>query len=453
MGGTDVREPVELSAVWNYDLEWTEKEIGVDLQDFCYLSFSGYDYKQDVSTYVYELYGETGISIPFSASHGAGIYGIDIAWDDMRNNVSDTGLVHYDATEDSRICSFDSYDTGGTSLLGVTVDNEDKCLKFRRGIYHFNHTPSTHTVTVDNSTAAISPYSFTFVVRLDEYPSAQATVIVRQYPAIYIDRIISGENAITRFVNSFRENGGEDSGKGYLSATVSYDSNLYLGSLSAVGSTDNRNIYTVRIAKLSSLSDYIIADPRSLTVDNLDTTEASGPGNWSGSGVNLDTGEISFLENYYPTLEGEDYNSFMAPAFSMASLWAASEPLSREQAKRRCASYQEEGKPAGRWRLPTQAELLYMANLSVSGIIPPLLGFTSESNYNFWTASGTVYVNHGTGKTGVVATLTQSTKAHVRCVYDDWYWQDDDCDPEVFTWGDRKRDLSRSRTLLNAYMR
>ena len=42
--------------------------------------------------------------------------------------------------------------------------------------------------------------------------------------------------------------------------------------------------------------------------------------------------------------------------------------MSFAQAEKRCAAYQENGYPAGRWRVPTEAEIWFMANRSNAGV-------------------------------------------------------------------------------------
>lgn len=452
MGGSDPQEPVELKAEWDCDFEWHRKNLSVVLDDFSYIIFGDNAYKQDSYTYVYELYADTELSIPFNASGDVEIFGIDVAWDDMSNHLSDLVFTHYDAFSDRRTVSFDDYSPDSSDLLGISVDNINSLLRFKRGTYHFNYTPSTGSVTVDRLTTAICPYIFTFDVRLKEHPSVVAKVKIKQYPAIYLERELSGEGRDTRFVNAFSEYGSGGTDKGYLDTAASLTDDLYLGTLYTAGASDNRNIYTVNVTRFLSLTDdYIIGDPRSMTIDNLDVAEVAAPGNWSNLGVDIESGEMRYLENYYPTIEDESCNRFIAPRFSIASQWGMTEELTYDQAKRRCASYQEEGRPAGRWRLPTEAEILYIARLSVDGQIPRLFGASDDSDVNFWTASGAVYVDHNHGVTGVVASIAK--KAYVRCVYDDWYWQDGNCDPDVFTWGDMKRDVSRSRLLIENYIK
>ena len=103
----------------------------------------------------------------------------------------------------------------------------------------------------------------------------------------------------------------------------------------------------------------------------------------------------------------------------------------------RCASYQEQGYPAGRWRVPTLAEIQFIATLSAKKIIPKL--FTD--NVYYCISSG--MVKYGTTITKTDKNGSGDKRANVRCVYDEWYWEQYDnngkVDPTVFTWGDEPR--------------
>ena len=81
----------------------------------------------------------------------------------------------------------------------------------------------------------------------------------------------------------------------------------------------------------------------------------------------------------------------------------------------RCASYQEDGFPAGRWRLPTTAEVQFVIGLQGQNLIPDLFyngnSYHSSTDLVKTTKDGGFDSYNDTDKTG-----------SVRCVYDDWYW-------------------------------
>ena len=91
--------------------------------------------------------------------------------------------------------------------------------------------------------------------------------------------------------------------------------------------------------------------------------------------------------------------------------------------ERRCATYQEAGYPAGRWRLPTEAEVSFIANLQALQFINRLFSTTGYP----WTADGeALEVN------GASVTLRAAGGNSVRCVYDAWYWGDEPV-PEAYS--------------------
>ncbi len=98
-----------------------------------------------------------------------------------------------------------------------------------------------------------------------------------------------------------------------------------------------------------------------------------------------------------------------------------------EQAKRRCATYQEGGYPAGRWRLPTEAEIMFIVERQRNNDINTLFNDSSTSYY--WAASGYYYCN------GNLYQSTNSARAGAaRCVYDAWYWGDDPVAAAAYTY-------------------
>ena len=190
------------------------------------------------------------------------------------------------------------------------------------------------------------------------------------------------------------------------------------GYLNITGRTDEANITQ------KAEYNYIIGDPRqrtnamNLTTSPFYTVRDSWADDYYGKK----------LKYYYPT-DG-DGNSFqvVAPKFRIVSFNNASTGVcDTHGAALRCASLQEDGIPAGRWRLPTVAEVKYIIKLQKDGAIQPI--FTS-SNSNYATAAYT-NANH---TNLITLTLTSNDKnadyrwnslnsnISVRCVYDEWYW-------------------------------
>ena len=60
--------------------------------------------------------------------------------------------------------------------------------------------------------------------------------------------------------------------------------------------------------------------------------------------------------------------------------------MSYSDAEKRCAAYQEDGYPAGRWRVPTKAEVKYIIQLSGWGVIPVLSEQFNSTDVLFYHA-------------------------------------------------------------------
>ena len=113
-----------------------------------------------------------------------------------------------------------------------------------------------------------------------------------------------------------------------------------------------------------------------------------------------------------------------------------------ENAQRRCSSYQEDGYPAGRWRLPTVAEITYMAQLTKDNLIPRLLGGDDASDTDYWSNNGYVTVPGGSSSSQLTSNTGKTGNKYVRCVYDEWYWENttyETVTKTAFTWGDQPR--------------
>lgn len=280
----------------------------------------------------------------------------------------------------------------------------------------------------------------------------------------------------------------------------------------------NPNMYVIHITQLSADDkehQYEIGDPRSLT-SNINLSDNSfnsspptdnpavgwprtnlyytamypnavskalygGPNNNPNGSDKWNNGQPQgkgTLTYYYPTDETNGAGSkenFVAPIIRIASSFGKIQSLVKSEARRRCAAYQEAGRPAGRWRLPTKGEVKYIAALSRDGIIPVLFGPTGSASYAYyWTATGVVGVDRQAeiseqnvpNNTPNIGTSVIS----VRCVYDDWYWVKDDgtedvVTPEIsntdgkpadeywgrvsdFYWGDKKKDNTQAQSII-----
>lgn len=251
----------------------------------------------------------------------------------------------------------------------------------------------SHTLTSNDYV----PYTIT--VRVWNTDDVEADLwTITQYPAIYIE----GKRAQGRvFVAGEYCTSGE-----YESV---YYNSYYLGSVqnpntvNGSGTNNNYNNYTINVTSFDIGDDYAIGDPRTLEANNLG---------------------MSDLSNYRPSRTDDDTRRVIAPAFKIASSRGKTLEISFANAQRRCAAYQEDGYGAGRWRIPTEAEIEFIVNLSAEHEIPTL--FDGE----YWSASGRYYSSDN-------QSFRDNGGDHfVRCVYDIWYWGTEQAELNQFDWRD-----------------
>lgn len=210
-------------------------------------------------------------------------------------------------------------------------------------------------------------------------------------------------------------------------------------------SSGGTEMFRIDVSVLPTLSDvsgnfeFVLGDPRESNPVSLREGLEAPYNEPFATAPAIEGGERS-LEHYYPTEASERTRHMVAPAYRISTKLSGSEydgtPL--EQARMRCASLQENGFPAGRWRIPTEAEIRFISNLSAHGV------FEWQFGGNYWSANGAVNVDKNSKK---VTQKPDVKVALLRCVYDSWYWGDEDREkildadglPSIFTWGDRER--------------
>lgn len=244
----------------------------------------------------------------------------------------------------------------------------------------------------------------------------------------------------------------------------------------------SRDIFDIHVTVLPSSSTFVIGDPREQNVNNLDdpvkypglyvftidgnseadkdhdqsiletirplSSEMNPYGtyepNRTRTGFNKAKAlygdeQYRSLKWYYPTEKSTRTENMVAPSYRISSKFSGIEfgNLDMKYAEYRCAAFQEDGFPAGRWRLPTKAEINFIGQLSAKGFFEFL--FNNGSVY--WSANGAIRVS------GTSVVDDPSKTALLRCVYDSWYWDQIDGlegDPrhnprDQFVWGDRQR--------------
>lgn len=327
------------------------------------------------------------------------------------------------------------YTAGGLKFpVDIYIHSANPDVEGDQSYISFSH-ELDNTMTKD---ADYTEYEFELTVQHIGDTKYKEAIKITQYPMIPIkaeqnsdyddgDEDIDEKNGYVKVNN---QNGNSNTNYG-----------LY-GNTNGIGNVSNKNPnrYIISVLALPDSEDgrkFIIGDPRQSNVNNLGLDTKTSTRSCPTMEYDSDTNNRK-LKYYHPTDESESTKSFIAPQFMVASSYGGTSQESKDVHRQRCATYQEDGYPAGRWRLPTQAEIEYIVKLSAWGIIPDLFGDPDEDSFSYyWSANGAVGVNAYANTTTI---STNRTSAAVRCVYDTWYWTDK-CTKAQFTWGDKAGDL------------
>ena len=419
LGGPSDDLPLELAGQY-YVVDWSNPNFtaGGALKQGRYLS---------TARDVYYIYGGNSIEIPVQSSHDITVGNTATrvtaaAWTDFYNNGSNNPR-----------------DYSGTAGLNALTHAPSITADGRVSITFTHEMMTDISQATVNNKPDVSEYTFSVTIANSAGLTKKITII--QQPPLMI----------TRELNT-RTQGGYVIVNYNTRPTDSWDS--VNGSLDNYGDNNNPNMYVITTSVVPS--SYIIADPRSVTTDNING------GNWSSDrGYRIDTGSSGRIAHYHPTLADENGKSRIAPKIRVASSFGKTKPGTFDQMRQRCASYQEFGYPAGRWRIPTKAEIEFMITLSNAHVIPSLFTATNLWNYpyypnyaegGYYTADGGVLYPFKNGNENLLYYLSKDElAAHsnsynaeyarstnwVRCVYDEWFWGSEKINnPSTFTWGD-----------------
>lgn len=421
IGSLVEEEPVKLDHCSYVILPWgSNKTILADMNEVRYLVVNETEIHMD---------NIIARSINYSSSHNILVTNKHL----YVNNLSQNDATWDELSENAfRVVVVNPTDGSGSSYFTVEhdlnnnmkSDGDYTMFRMEFDVYHFDEDPSD--------------------TRYIEH------IVVYQTPMIYAVAEQNSRYPSTSNGNNVWVNGGTSD---------------YGGVHGLTGQNQNPNRYIISATALTS-DKYVIGDPRLTVVNNAltgtnITTASTGAGTWSDvSRYNLyNDGKTSYNQNggnywygtryyrlqfYHPTEESNRTINMISPQYMIASSYGVTTAINKQNARRRCASYQEDGYPAGRWRLPTAAEVEYAVQLSAWKKIPVLFGNvpnTGTSTTNYWSANGRVEVTYDTNGNGTVNTYTTANidnTYYVRCVYDTWYWTDK-CNPITnFTWGDKQ---------------
>lgn len=479
LGSLVPETPIELDPLSYQVVDWSAEDIDVDIKDYRYLV---------VNPNVVTVNNEAEMLIPFYSSHSVDISNISMTF--QRFNFYSDGngeVVNIDVPKNKLDLSTATVDGNTTNMVEYEIYTDQhtnqKYVKIKHALEIWNPvnaSGATVNLTGRNGTgnntleavtnsivrfvrpanpeAAYSSYTFNVHIQHGDNPSYSEDIAITQYPGMYIeaDRNPGGS------YNTSNDNSNYQSDYGFVFVNPTFNqgsrrdywtNSTALGGVHGLtGQNKNPNMYVINISQLDAGSEFIIGDPRTLYINNdltgngsiaERTSDQTTVGNWSEAGEALYPGGATKrkLQYYYPTREvaATDKNAYMvAPKIRIASSWGVTNHIYRQDARRRAASYQERGYPAGRWRLPTLGEFTFITQLSAAGKIPTLFSL----NNNYLTAQGVYQVD----RNGNVTAQTNANTTAIRAVYDEWYWENSayNLDPNatsyVYTYGDMPRD-------------
>ena len=323
-----------------------------------------------------------------------------------------TENIHYRITNDN------------TAIIDDAIKLEGKAIKLK----HTLNNDFINTKTYD-----YTPYTITFTLCHKDNPEKfKETITITQKPAL----------TVTAHLNSRRENGSTaQEGYQFVNGRLANSSGSgdYGGAYGLYQSHNtNPYMYVIEVSVLPDGSEFILGDPRSKNpaTDSDSNRQGLDFEHFEDEAPGVEGSNGRKLKNYYYTQKDVSVENMLAPKFRIASSHSVVRSyISYDNAYNRTATYQEDGYPAGRWRVPTKAEVHFVVKLFIDGKIPPL--FSPGTGY--WCSTGKVTPNNdGTVRIEGITGGDVST----RPIYDEWYWEHSDVYrlPEdkrnTFTWGD-----------------
>jgi len=430
--GSDLDEAAVKVDYNYYVCDWSEEDLKFStyMLDARYLSV-----EQDT---IY-LYNENTAEITYKTSHPCEIVG-----------------------EDGTSTIYHSY----LYLKDVSITRKNEATSSRYTISLPSDSLITYTKELDN-TITSSNFDYTvdtirFTIRHQDEHNYSQNVVIIQYPAIYVNGAesngkvyVNGQGGGTDNSSlglSVKNNNGDEMGTVVYAQTVKTNST---SSDEELRQNNNVNQYNIYVSVLPSNSTSVIGDPRQgyTAVDNLGYATYTISTDWWGRETVSTTTDDTVSDKYKPA--GDDVDNVIAPAFKIASSYGKTTQMTYERAKERCASYQENGYPAGRWRLPTVAEIDFVISLSENGKIPTLFGSGWDKDYSrwkgYWAAGANSYCGteykqgHGVPYIDLstvsvendgISYMVSNEKYQVwtRCVYDIWYWGEEPVSTNATTW-------------------
>ena len=408
---------VEIAATYSIFNWWNKGKISSNMATGKYISL-------DIPKNEYDMYSEL-LQVLYVASGDVELIVEEISQDYL-GSATTTPMVFMEDNEvqKNRTITVNGQNVNILTYKGindtdvsnwVSLDEDNRILQIEHVLNTQMTTTDQYGRTVGNTAFDMTPYVYKIRLHLADAgddTTFDRTIKITQYPSLNVkSKRSNGYVWINGYSNQRNGNrlcyDDRENDDGLLG-------NLYYSNTSTMGggNNDNPNNYIITASLLSGLTlpevgEPVIGDPRDPDVDNLKN--------------------LSGLSKYHPTLT-TGTEKMISPKFIVSSSYNVlntTYAVNKDAAKKRCASYQENGYPAGRWRLPTAAEVLFMVTLSKFGFIPSLFN-VSDSNAGYWSANGMI---SGSGSGEPTLDPDDTTSKHgIRCVYDAWYWGEEQID-------------------------
>lgn len=386
LGGRTDDVSMELAGKY-YVVDWNNPtfQAGGELTQGTYLSLA-------TPRDTFYIYGGNSIEIPVKSSHDLEVVNPTSSYYNYRTATPTTGSLTYSTTSSS-----------GANYT-ITPDGRSSVTLTHDVVSNLNNATSRDVSTIT--------YKFR-IQHKNNVSSLHKDITVIQYPSIYIETLEPGD----AYVDGRKAVANQAVQTPYYQ--VNYDNaatTIYHVHVSAFNG-DGR-YYTPRRQNVTPdvQYEYIIADPRVNAGWGAGDIVAYGPtGTTGGTPWPVTTVQNMMVSSRTPNL--------IAPSFLVSSRWGRpGGGMNYETARKRCATYQEAGYPAGRWRLPTEAEVYFLFTLQSRTLITNLYT-TGTNTYGYWASSEYVFGRgYTTGSTPDFRTLTGTEVASIRCVYDTWFW-------------------------------
>ena len=450
-----------------------------------------------VPTKVFDVYSMDSFNIPINTNSSAKAYITKIEFSDYSASPTHDlvyskggrlGNSYVSSVSADDIITGNNGDDRGVRFSGtehnysVTVNSTDRYNKF---------------VTLEHSMADIYVMrTITIYIEHSERSEWHETVIIHQHPAIELKKAVDDEGNLIAgdlFVNGrFASvegatfgtlyNGTRHSRTGWSTNIDGYrgitntgtggygniihpdnitwvDKPFFITDITVSAFSSSNSTYTMSINGQSAQSyTYKIGDPR-VKASTVYSTSSAAPFNQTWSLAPFLKNETSANYNYSVIEDwqnagdiliasnSENTRSMIAPHFLISSglteVSLNSCAHDYNSFAKRAATYQEAGFPAGRWRLPTEAEVAFIAARQYDGTIPTIF----NTDVTYWTSSGRFVVIPSNQSRGLMyftydqlnnratACNSRSTYAELidaKFVYDVWYWGYDQETPNEY---------------------